>query len=45
MLTKLNLFQCVAVATICGLLWWQNLTNYTEAKLQDRLGILFFIKY
>ncbi|CAL1352817.1 unnamed protein product [Linum trigynum] len=34
----LKIFQVLAVAILCGLLWWQS----SAANLQDQIGLLFF---
>ena len=38
--TALNVFQCIAISCLCGLVWFQM--SRSEASVQDRGGFIFF---
>eukprot|EP00820_Chromera_velia_P026808 Cvel_10596.t1-p1 / transcript=Cvel_10596.t1 / gene=Cvel_10596 / organism=Chromera_velia_CCMP2878 / gene_product=ABC transporter G family member 14, putative / transcript_product=ABC transporter G family member 14, putative / location=Cvel_scaffold642:71517-75091(+) / protein_length=675 / sequence_SO=supercontig / SO=protein_coding / is_pseudo=false len=42
-LTFMAGLQSALVAAVVGVMWFQNLAVYSEGRLEDRLGALFFI--
>lgn len=41
-LSLLRFVQCIAISLICGCLWYNSKHN-TQPKLQDQVGLMFFI--